>query len=125
MPKTKKTASKALAAPKSDKKEQKRLEDYQHSKPEQLTFFEQMLPEERRFSNTIELYDFIPKYVWGKVERVGGQFLKTLDREFECRDRRYSVKIHPARLPDKSGEEREYFPSKREELVEDALQRPA
>lgn len=119
MPQSKKTKGKAV----TPEEEPKRLEQYNQCKPEQMTFFEQMLPEERRFSNTIELYDFIPKYVWGKVQRVGGQFLKTLDREFECRGRRYRVKIHPARLPDKDGEEREYFPSKREELVEDALRK--
>ena len=125
MSKSKKASSKALVPAARKQEEPKKFREYRQSKPEQLTFFEQLLPDERRFSNTIELYDFIPKYVWGKVQRVGGQFLKTLEREFVCKDKRLSVKIHPARLPDKNGEYREYFPSKREELVEDALRKLA
>lgn len=122
--KNKKTVRKALV-PKAAKDAPKRLEEYQHSKPEQLTFFALILPEEKRFSNTIELYDFIPKYVWGKVERVNGEFLRSLEREFECRGRRYTVRINPARIKDKDGVTRDYFPSKREELVEDALRKIA
>lgn len=99
----------------------KSLKQYRHEKPVQLTFFEYLLPEERRYSNTIELYDFIPKYHWGKTQRISGQFLKQLEREFECRGRRYRVKIKPASIEDKDGTERYYYPSQREELVEDAL----
>ena len=65
----------------------------------------------------------MPKYHWGKVERIGGKFLDTLEREFECKGTRYKIKIAPARITDKDGIDREYFPSKREELVEDALRR--
>ena len=85
--------------------------------------FELLLPSEKPYSNTVELYDFIPKYHWGKVERVNGTFLKSLNREFECRGVRYSVTIQPASLKDKNGEEKYYYPSKREELVEDALRK--
>ena len=103
--------------------EPKRLEDYHQSRPEQLTMFELLLPEDRRFSNTIELYDFIPKYVWGKVERINGEFLRALERPFECRGRRYEVTIDPAKIKEKDGVTRDYYPSKREELVEDALRK--
>ena len=103
----------------------KKLEDYHHSKPEQLDMFQLLLPDEKRFSNTIELYDFIPKYHWGKAQRVAGTFLKSLEREFECRGARYKVEIKPASIRDKKGEERYYYPSKREELVEDALRKIA
>ena len=89
----------------------------------QLTLFELLLPQERSLSNTIELYDFIPKYHWGKVERIGGEFLRALEREFECRGQKYKVKIRPASIEDKDGMERYYYPSKREELVEDALRK--
>lgn len=103
----------------------KRLDEYRRSNPEQLAFFRLLLPEERQFSNTIELYDFIPKYVWGKVERVQGKFLDALEREFECRGRRYTVQISPAKIKEKNGAIRDYYPSKREELVEDALRKLA
>lgn len=125
MPKSKKTTGKAATLAKTTKRELKRLEEFQQSKPEQLTFFELMLPQERHFSNTIELYDFIPKYVWGKVERVNGKFLDALERKFECRGRRYTVTIDPAKIKDRKGASRDYYPSKREELVEDALRKLA
>jgi len=101
----------------------KNLNDYDQSRPMQLTLFELLLPQERGLSNTIELYDFIPKYHWGKVERIGGEFLRALEREFECRWQKYKVKIRPASIEDKDGMERYYYPSKREELVEDALRK--
>jgi hypothetical protein len=101
----------------------KNLNDYDQSRPMQLTLFELLLPQEKGLSNTIELYDFIPKYHWGKVERIGGEFLRALEREFECRGQKYKVKIRPASIEDKDGTERYYYPSKREELVEDALRK--
>lgn len=101
----------------------KKLGEYKLEKPLQLTLFELLLPNEKPYSNTVELYDFIPKYHWGKVERVNGMFLKSLDREFECRGVRYRVNIQPASIKDKNGEEKYYYPSKREELVEDALRK--
>jgi hypothetical protein len=105
------------------KEQQKSLEQYRQEKPVQLTFFELILPEERRYSNTVELYDFIPKYHWGKTQRINGQFLKQLEREFECRGKRYRVKIKPASIEERDGTERYYYPSQREELVEDALRK--
>lgn len=102
---------------------EKTLEEYEQTKPLQLSLFELLNPEEKRFSNTIELYDFIPKYHWGKVQRINGKFLDSLEREFECRGKKYKVKIRPASIDDKDGVERYYYPSKREELVEDALRK--
>lgn len=101
----------------------KKLKDYEHTKPTQLTLFEMILPNEREFSNTVELYDFIPKYHWGKVQRINDKFLDSLEREFECRGVKYKVKIRPASVEDREGVERYYYPSKREELVEDALRK--
>lgn len=104
----------------------KKLEDYEQSKPEQLTLFELLSPEDKKYSSTIELYDFIPKYFWGKAERIQGQFLPSLEREFECRGIHYKVKIRPARMDDptdKEKKEKDYYPGKREELIEDALRK--
>lgn len=101
----------------------KKLEEFEQTKPDQLSLFEILQPEDRKYSNTIELYDFIPKYVWGKLERIQGRFLDSLEREFECRGQRYKVKIRPARMDDSDGTERDYYPGKREELVEDALRK--
>ena len=111
----------AIAAP-NDKK---RLEDYEQSRPLQMTLFQYLQPQESQYSNTIELYDFMPKYHWGKVERIGGEFLRLLKREFVCRGEHYKIEIAPAVITDRDGVERYYYPSKREELVEDALRRIA
>lgn len=107
---------------------EKRLEDYQQSEPLQLSLFRllDLKPADQpRYSNTIELYDFMPKYHWGKVERIGGEFLRVLEREFECRGTKYKITVAPAVIKDKDGVNRYYYPSKREELVEDALRRLA
>lgn len=101
----------------------KKLADYDRSRPAQLTLFEMLLPNEREFSNTVELYDFIPKYHWEKVQRINDKFLNSLEREFECRGVKYKVKIRPASVEDRNGIKLYYYPSKREELVEDALRK--
>ncbi len=103
----------------------KSLEEYDQTKPEQLSLFEMLAPEERKYSNTVELYDFIPKYFWGKADqlRVNGKFLDSLEREFVCRGKKYQVKIKPASIEQSNGEEIYFYPSKREELVEDALRK--
>lgn len=99
----------------------KKFEQLEVSKPLQLTLFD-LKPDEDNYSQSIELYDFIPKYVWGKVERVNGKFLDGLKREFECRGRKYLLTLMPARLEVESGF-KDFYPSKREELVEDALRK--
>lgn len=108
--------------------------DFEESKTPQMELFELIHLDKlnregqvRRnpYSNTIELYDFTPKYVWGKVQRVHGEFLRPIEREFICRGVPYKVAIMPARVKGKDGVYRDHFPSKREELLEDALRRLA
>lgn len=102
-----------------------KIDSYKKSKPEQLEFFELLNPSEKDYSHTIELYDFIPKYVWGRVERISEKFLEPIEREFVCRGQSYFVRLAPARIKDSDGVSRDYFPGKREELVEDALRKIA
>jgi hypothetical protein len=106
---------------KKQSKEKKFLE-FKQSKPIQLSLFELLEGKERDYSNTVELYDFMPKYVWGKVERIAGAYLPTLSREFECRGKRFKIEISPARIKTDESEI-EYYPSKREEIVEDGLRK--
>ena len=103
----------------------KKLDEYVKTKPEQLALFELLAPAQRKYSNTVELYDFIPKYHWGKQERIDGTLLHSLERDFECRGVRYKVRIDPARVKGTDGLVRDYFPGQREELVEDALRKLA
>ncbi len=123
--KEKKTQTEKPAGEAAGQKSIKKIDDYEQTKPEQLSLFELLLPEEKKFSNTVELYDFIPKYHWGKVNRIDGEFLRSLVREFECRGKRYKVKVDPAKISESDGNSRDYYPSKREELVEDALRKLA
>lgn len=85
--------------------------------------------QEDGYSNTIELYDAIPKYVPSTsrmgVLRENGIYLKTLRRKFQHGNRSYGVEITPARISDKDGSEMEYYPSQRVELVEEALRKIA
>jgi hypothetical protein len=103
----------------------RKIDDYNKSKPVQLSLFEIVHPSEKDYSNTVELYDFIPKYVWGRVERIQEKFLEPIEREFDCRGQTYHVRIAPARIKDSDGVSRDFFPGKREELVEDALRKIA
>jgi hypothetical protein len=64
--------------------------------PDQLSLFRTFLPAEDAdsYSNTIELYDAMPKYFSSKKrmaeERQGGIFLKSLKRRFRHRGAYYS-----------------------------------
>jgi len=111
---------KPLKRRKRDKK--KEFEQLDKSKPLQLMLFE-LDPKDNDYSQTIELYDFIPKFNWGKSKRIEGEFLRTIKREFECRGKHYHLTLMPARIEDGKDGSKEYFPSQREELVEDALRK--
>jgi hypothetical protein len=107
------------------KKTEKKLEEYEKTQLPLPFIFPKP---EKHYSNTIELYDAIPKYYWGRISskhRIGGRFLNILRRQFEFRNKAFTVKITPARLEDKKGKEKDYYPGKREELVEDALRKMA
>ncbi|MGI8545365.1 MAG: hypothetical protein ACR2MD_18060 [Aridibacter sp.] len=123
--KTNKSKKKPLKSNQSRVSKKSKINKYKKSKPIQLKLLELINPSEKDYSNTIELYDFIPKYVWGKAERIQGKFLEPIEREFNCRGQSYQVRIAPARIKDADGISRDYFPGKREELVEDALRKIA
>lgn len=78
-----------------------------------------------RHSNTIELYDALPKYVYGRRPPKDQITLPSLTRFFNFRGKEFVLKISPARIKDPDGIERDYFPGKIEELVEDALRKLA
>ncbi len=78
--------------------------------PRQLALFQTFVSDEDRYSNTIELYDAVPKYFSNPKLMVSlrkdGQFLLALKREFEHRGERYTLYIRPARIIYKNGDER-------------------
>lgn len=110
-------------ATKSKVKQKKKLEEFTAEKPFQLELFELTDPEETPYSNSVELYDAIPKFHWGGVKRIEGKFLDTIARDFMHRGRMYKVQVSPARITGRGGVSRDHFPGVREELVEDALRK--
>lgn len=85
--------------------------------------------ERDRLSNTIELWDSVPKYSISRQEmnkrRTPEGFLNLLEINFRFRGQPLSVTIQPARIKDEDGMVRDYYPGAGEELVEDALRKIA
>ena len=85
--------------------------------------------ERDRMSNTIDIWDCIPRYSISRREmnkrRDASGGLPNLTIQFEYRGEPYTAKILPARLEETDGVTREYYPSASEELVEDALRKIA
>jgi hypothetical protein len=119
------TAGNVIQSETIPKSPKQRIDDFEQSKPVQMELFEALMPAEKQFSNTIEFYDFCPKYVYWRVERLQDKFLDRLERDFECRGQTYSISIDPAKIKDSDGVVRDYFPGVVEELVEDALRKLA
>ncbi len=111
------------------KEVKKELAEYTQSKPTQLELFEVDDQNQEKFSHTVELYDQLPKYQFGGVKREKGKFVESLpilERDFKNRGQDYKLSIVPAAIINrKSGKTIHYYPSQREELIEDALRRLA
>lgn len=101
------------------------MDDYEQSSSVQIELFQSLLPDDKPFSNKIEFYDFCPKYVYWRTERLQDKFLDRIERDFECRGQKYNIAIDPAKIKDSDGIVRDYFPGTVEELVEDALRKLA
>src|SRR4051812_21123796 len=99
----------------------------------QLNLFQNFLfnkdEERERLSNAIDLWDSIPRYSVSRQsmskERIQGRFLEKDTATFQYRGRTYTRTIYPARVTDLDGEERDFYPSATEELIEDALRKLA
>lgn len=99
----------------------------------QLSLFQTFLyntEEERdKLSNTIELWDLVPKYFisrqhMNKLRNDDGN-LRSIEKDFVFRGKSFKAIIRPARITFEKGQEKEFYPSAREELVEDALRKIA
>lgn len=107
--------------------------DLKAFKSRQIDIFQSFLcnteDERDHLSNTIELWDSLPKYSISRQEmtkrRTTDGFLKLLTLDFRYRGHALSVIIQPAKILDEDGAERDYYPSASEELVEDALRKIA
>lgn len=98
--------------------------------PCQLSLFQSFYGTEAEkglLSNTIDLWDATPKYFLSRKEMAklrSNGLLPSVEREFEFRDKKFHVRIAPALLRTKDGD-LAYYPSSREEVVEDALRKIA
>jgi len=82
--------------------------------------------EERdRLSNTIELWDAVPKYIPKNAQqrlRQPNGMMQSLTKVFRYRGKDFELKMFPARIETPKGEQ-DTFPSEREEIIEDALRK--
>jgi hypothetical protein len=97
--------------------------------PNQLSLFQILPPNRKKYSNTIELYDAIPKYFSSPKKmaslRHSNRFLDVLEREFKHKGETYNLEMTPARIKRPEEGQIEYYPTIRENLVEEALRKLA
>jgi hypothetical protein len=104
-----------------------------HFRNAQLDLFQSFLcnteDERDRLSNTIDLWDSLPKYAVSRQAmtklRKDGGFLELLELEFKYKSKEFQVVIQPAHIKDHDGVTQDYYPAANEELVEDALRKIA
>jgi len=98
--------------------------------PRQMSLFQTFIPRDEKYSNTIELYDAVPKYFPVKKLseiRINGIYLPVVTRKFQHKGKSYQVEIRPARIiyKNRKEKEKEFYPTYREELIEEALRKIA
>ena len=91
----------------------------------QLLLFQSFLcntDEERdHLSNTVELWDSVPKYTVSQQAmnkmRTQDGFLPRLEKQFVYRDRPYQARISAAIVEVDGGQDKAFYPSANEELI--------
>ena len=102
-------------------------------KNQQIDLFQSFMcntsAERERLSNTIDLWDNIPRYSFSRQAmvkmRTDKGFLDLLKLDFNYKGMALKAIIQPARIEDSNGTAQDYYPSANEELVEDALRKIA
>lgn len=112
------------------KRNKKKYEDHALTHPEQLSWFqlwEEPDKQKSDYSQSVELYDFMPKYVWDRRGEAGSSdTLPVVMREFECRGVKRLLVIHPAGLINAETRETKYFyPGGAEQILEEVLRKLA
>jgi len=98
-------------------------------KSPQLALFELLDSSESDYSNTIELYDALPKYVWSGTTGLDLKDNSVITRYLKSRGTVYTIKIKPAVI-ERQNEHGETvsvlcYAGVREEIVEEALRKIA
>ena len=94
----------------------------------QYDLFSQFVTNNRdTVSNTIEIWESIPKYFLTpkqiKEARGSNGLAQPIEWHYEYESASYSVEIQPATIKDKDGSYRSYFPAITEELVEESIKK--
>lgn len=98
-----------------------------HAESSQLSLFEIAAPSFARrndLSQTIDIYDALPKYVWEQTREFNDLSNALVTRRCTIRGNQYVVKIKPAMIQ-KEDRTVLIYPGQREELVEDVLRKIA
>ncbi|HLM62228.1 MAG TPA: hypothetical protein VK308_15595, partial [Pyrinomonadaceae bacterium] len=111
-------------------KSKKKYNELKQEVPLQMKLFQFLEESDQQtsdYSQSVELYDFMPKYVWDRrTETDAASTLPIVMREFECRGVKRLLAIHPAGLINPETRETKYFyPGAREQLLEEVLRKLA
>lgn len=96
-----------------------------HSTP-QLDLFSLLDSRDKQYSNSIDVYDALPKYSLERRRRFT-EISQAVAKERECRigGQTIKVKVRPALIETESGNPELVYPGEREEIIEDALRKLA
>lgn len=117
----------------------KKLSEIEQTKPFQASLFEMLtetdvltvegsrneIPGRNNYSQTIELYDFMPRFVWSHQADIRKEYnglLPALVRDFQCRGTRFRLTLAPATLI-KEGKSIGYYPGLDEDILEIVLRK--
>ena len=117
----------------------KKFESLKQTKPLQLSLFElltetdvltddgnRQLQKGKNYSQTIELYDFMPRFVFGHQADLRKNFnglLPAMVREFECRGVTFKLTLTPATIVQPNGESVAHYPGADEDILEMVLRK--
>lgn len=110
-------------------REIKKYSEFKEStKPQQLELFslnDIFETKIDKYSTTVDLYDITPKYYHGDLEKIrkDGKCLDILKRDFVFKKQNMTLKISPALIEQKDGSTKAFYPSQREEIIEDVLRK--
>ena len=115
----------------------KKIAEIEKTKPHQLSLFELLTENDvltgdgnrsrygADYSQSIELYDFMPRFVWerqGNMRKAYNGLLPGMVREFECRKVPFELTLTPATITRKN-ESKSYYPGATEDIVETILRK--
>lgn len=108
-------------------KQDKTLDRLEVTQSAQLRLFEiiEAPSKKEQYSNTIELYDALPKYNWSAKREHEDLSNAVFTRQCTIRNQQFTVKVKPAIIEKENGRTVLIYPGQREELLEDALRKLA